>query len=167
MSDYLYLHESTGGPNLEISRFEGHDIWVGPNKKDGIGSYIRAADVPTIAAELLKAARSEATILPKAYEDVRELDEEIACGRGPEAAYGQTSQNPNWLRNRASNYIALADYIENREQREAAVKERKLQERRDALLQEFRAGSQWDHTSELAQLAIDRIIELEDGKATA
>ena len=115
MSDYTYLHESTGGPNLEISRIDElpRETWIGPNKKGGIGSYIRNSDAPKVAAELLKAA----------------------------------------------GYAELAELIE------TTAAKKKLQERRDALLREFKAGALWSHTSELAQLAIDRIIELEDGQA--
>lgn len=127
--------------------------------------HIPNADVPTVAAELLKAAGVEATILPKAYEGVEQLGDEITCGSGPEKAYGSMSQNPNWLWNKAANYLALAEYIESKAAREADA-EKKLQKRRDAVAAEcaagvFDAGVTYDACPDPLRVAIDRIIELD------
>ena len=134
------------------------------------GFILDNADVPTVAAELLKAAGHESVIVPKAYEEVVDKGNGlIECGGGPEIAFGEMSQNPNWLYNRAANYVALAQHIESAareaaEKAEAEAAEKKLQERRDAVAAELDGGADYDefHPTSPFRKAIDRIIELED-----
>ncbi|MBP3044856.1 hypothetical protein KKR91_01300 [Arthrobacter jiangjiafuii] len=172
MSDYIYKN-STDRLEINSAAMREDECFMAVIEKGtSAGIFIPNADVPTVALELLNAAGQESVLVPKAYEEVEQLGDEITCGSGPEAAHARMAMNPNWLRNGAANMIALAEYIESAATREAAEKaeaeaaEKKLQERRDALLRDFRAGGAWDYTSELAQLAIDRIIELEDKLAS-
>lgn len=170
MSSYEYTH--TSGSSLLIRDSSYPDrilLRVGfNNSKEGM--HIPSADVPTVALELLKAAGQESVIVPKAYEEVVDKGNgRIECGGGPESAFGEMSMNPNWLYNRAANYVALAQYIEGAPAREAAEKaeaeaaEKKLQERRDALAKELSEDRRtYSETSLTAQAAINHIIELED-----
>ena len=110
MSDYTYSDPDGDTLRLLTSIHGGRVILIAKGEFDAKEIHIPNTDVPTVAAELLKAA----------------------------------------------GYDHLADLVG----WESA--EKKLQERRDGLLRGFRAGARWDYTSELAQLAINRIIELED-----
>lgn len=125
MSEYEYT--DTSGDALAFTPPLNADGLVAHIRGSWGSVYIPNADVPTVAAELLKAAgRSELAELLEAVE---------------------------------------AD-IKVRTEREAA--EKKLQERRDALAKDLSEGRRtYGETGLTAQAAIDRIIELEDGKADA
>ena len=126
--------------------------------------YIPNADVPTVAAELLKAAGQEATILPKTIAEVQEFaNGQLICGWVTLSA----EKTPTWMREVAANYIALAEYIESKAQRETEAAT-KLQERRDAIaakLDQDGRGYTYATISFPAQNIIDRLIELEDKRA--
>ena len=127
--------------------------------------YIPNADVPTVAAELLKAAGQEATILPKTGDIVRERTDKFIIGFGQLEASVPRGVNPELVRVWAANYIALAEYIESEAQRETEAAT-KLQERRDALVQSFASGGGFFYAAgTVLGKAIDRIIELEDQQA--
>ena len=130
------------------------------------GLTIPNADVPTVVAELLKAAGQEATILPKVdaprYE-VRGNYLHFQRPDGKEHAIGLYESAEDLTRVAHYNLVA-AEYIENKATREADAK-KKLQERRDALAREFTvSGLPYSRVGNIAQNAINRIIELEDGK---
>lgn len=170
MSDYQYT--DTEGDKLRITTgYVDERIIITCGAQDGNqrGVFVSNADVPTVAAELLKAAGQESAIIPKAHEEVERLGDELTCGGGPEWAGSSIASNPNWLRNKAANCIAIAEYIENKASHEAEA-EKKLQERRDALSFQLNGGGvellrvPYANRTATMRQAIDRIIELEDGK---
>lgn len=122
MSTYKYKHEGRRFTADTAAMKDAVFVTAQPTNVPLHGVWTPNADVPTVAAEILKAAGRD---------DLAALIESAAR----EAA----------------------------ERVEAEAAEKKLKERRDVLLEEFRAGGMWDHTSDLAQKAINRIIELEDG----
>jgi hypothetical protein len=102
--------------------------------------------------------------------EVTERDGYAAAGSGPERVSSGIASNPNWLRNRALNLLALADYIENRDAILAAKEEEAIKardKRRDELVDELAPrligmGPNWySNVSVGLQRAVDRIIELE------
>ena len=172
MSEYEYTYPTSSGPDLTICGFEdmAAHVWISSNHQPGgIGSYIPNADAPTVAAELLKAAGHEATILPKTGDIVRERTDKFIIGFGQFEASVPRVVNPELVRVWAANYIALAEYIESKAQRETeAEAAKKLQERRDEVKAEL-VKAMLNHTeaTDIVRTAIDRIIELEDGQVAA
>lgn len=92
-----------------------------------------------------------------------ELGVAVSAGSGPEFAVGSTTDNPNWLRNRAINLLAIADYVENRDEI-LATKEAEAtaarNKRRDELAEDIFSAGYTDLTAP-AKNAINRIIDLE------
>ena len=171
MSEYEYTYPTSSGPDLTISSFKdmAAHVWISSNHQPGgIGSYIPNADVPTLAAELLRAAGQEGVFVPMRPQKVRvNANGVLECGDGTEYANALASSDPTILRNRAANHIALAEYIESKAAREADA-EKKLQERRDALATEFSMGAySYEVITPMVKFAIDRIIELEDERDAA
>ena len=162
MSDYRYETDNGGIDIRESVNQANAFLWIHEDRKEA-AILIPKADIPTVAAELLKTAGHEIALVAKAYSDVVEVTPgEYECGDGPERAYGSVSQNPNWLYNKAANYIAIAEYIEGKAPREAEA-EKKLQERRDELAAKFSANTYlYAGLNPIAQAAINYIIE--DGK---
>lgn len=133
-------------------------------------------DAPTVAAELLKAAGQESVIVPKNSLAVATHHPESttdtwvtheSCGPLSEADYSVVDSSNAWLM--ARHWISIALKVEQVEgeaesvKAEAEAAETKLQERRDALTQEFSTYPyRYDNVSPTARKAIDRIIELED-----
>lgn len=176
MSEYEYIHPTSGGPNLTICAFDKAEarVWVSSNRQPGgIGSYIPAADVPTVALELLKAAGQESVIVPKVESPVRPSGsggELIECGHGARKVTVHREDSADKLREKAANYIALAEYVESAAAREAAEKaeaeaaEKKLQERRNTLLSAIGHGYEYEALGLNAPMrkAVDLIIQLKD-----
>lgn len=173
MNDYTYTDKD--GDALEIVGVEvrpAHEAFISVSLSPRCGGngavHIPNDDAPIVALELLKAAGQESVIVPKATGDIVEATPgEYECGDGPERAYGSVSQNPNWLYNKAANYIAIAEYIEftaareDAEKAEAEATEKKLADRRDAIATDLDM-THYVHLVTSAALAVDRIIELED-----
>lgn len=167
---YEYIDEDRDSIRIEGLAAHG-DTYVTICALNGAvrSARIDNSDVPAVAAELLKAAGQESVIIPKAHEEVERLGDELTCGGGPEWAGSSIASNPNWLRNKAANCIAIAEYIENKASHEAEA-EKKLQERRDALSFQLNGGGvelllvPYANRTATMRQAIDRIIELEDGK---
>lgn len=168
MSDYTYTDKD--GDKLLIASYQMGESLVQVEQAGGNwGIRVANADAPTIAAELLKAAGQEGTFIPKAYEEVERLGDELTCGGIASRVLSPITANPNWLRKKAANCIAIAEYIENKEQRETEAAQ-KIQERRDAIALYIMRNDDdlpvGDYASLTwyAQKAVDRIIELEDRK---
>ena len=95
---------------------------------------------------------------------------DVIAGSGPEQAVASVVDNPNWLINKALNYLTLANYLENRDEILAA-KEAEAQAlrnvRREELVREFCGDedAKYEYASETSLRAIDRIIELERNAA--
>ena len=89
-------------------------------------------------------------------------DGSVSAGSGPEYASVSGNENPNWLRNKARNYLTLAAYLEARDairiEREAEAAQDR---RRDELAQEFTAVNSYAGQLPYTQNLINRIIELE------
>ena len=136
-------------------------LWVHEGREQA-AIHIPNADVPTVAAELLKAAGQEGVFVAKSQEEVVELGKQLECG----VTSVTRTTPPHVMRQWAADYIALAEYIENKAQRETEAAT-KLQERRDALLSDLQHGYKYEALGTHApmRLAIDRIIELEDKQA--
>ena len=65
-------------------------------------------------------SNEEFVTISRAYEDPELLDNgRIECGSGPELASARVSENPNWIRSRAANLIAIAEWIEGAAERNA------------------------------------------------
>ncbi len=160
MSEYTYTDPD--GDKLHVSPYRSMESLVQVDLYgDNWGIRIPNADVPTVAAELLKAAGQEATILPKSTSVVQEFaDGSLRCGMTDTTS----TASVGWARARAAELLALADHIESTAQREADA-EKKLQERRDALATELSNGyGDYESAADGMQKAIDRIINLIDGK---
>lgn len=167
---YEYIHPTSGGPNLTICAFDKAEarVWVSSNRQPGgIGSYIPAADVPTVALELLKAAGQESVIVPKVESPVRPSGsggELIECGHGARKVTVHREDSADKLREKAANYIALAESAAAREaaeKAEAEAAEKKLQERRDALAK--KAGHPiYMYAPQNIKTLIAQVVELED-----
>jgi phosphomannomutase len=96
----------------------------------------------------------------------------VMAGSGPEYAEAYKNANPNWLRNKAINFLNVADYIENRDAilaaKEAAATAAR-DKRRDELARDIHtkvygsmsAAPGYANSNNALQEAIDRIIELE------
>ena len=147
-------------------RFTAHgssvvSVWVDPN------------DALDIAVSILEAAGQQSVIVP--LRDLPEVSQDhtgdpTSFRAGGESVVFTSAENAReWtLRD-----IAVWKFIEARDKRDAETRQ-KLQERRVAvlasLLPEAAAANNLPEPHELSMLdgrAIDRIIELEDGQATA
>lgn len=164
-----YTYTDRSGRPMGIDTLS-EEVWLAVPKGN---LFIANEDAPAVATELLKAAGIEATILPKTTAEVQVdagFKDSIFCGTSPHVIHGTSNEDPHDLRTIAANYIALAEYIESKAQREADA-EKKLQERRNKIARDI--GERYDgvpagsyHTGTWRErVAIDRIIELEDGKA--
>jgi hypothetical protein len=94
------------------------------------------------------------------------VDGLVLAGSGPEFAEASVHHSPNWIRNRARNYLRIADYLENRDAilaaREAEATAAR-DKRRDELARELVEDGAYAYrfAEEPLKLAIDRIIDLE------
>ena len=170
MSTYTYTDEDRD--TLLIEGFaSGNSILVTARGMGGQRSVrIPETDVPTVAAELLKAAGQEGVFVASASAEVVDRGDYAECGMGTDYAMAPLAENPDALRTRGLNFIALAAYIESKAQRETEAAT-KLQERRDALSYQltgdFDDAPQVPYSNRTVPMrkAIDRIIELEDAQA--
>lgn len=96
-------------------------------------------------------------------EIVEHEDGRVSAGSGPEYAATDIHVNPNWLRNRAINFLNIADYLENRDARLAAA-EAAATERRDLTTEAWSGvfgGQKYDELTPVQQKLVDRVVELE------
>ena len=169
MSEYKYT--DLDGDTVTFSRaINGGVVVVASDSATSAVARIEPTDVPSVAAELLKAAGQEGAFVPKAKDEVR-MDRTFptiaSCGYGPSLVHVAGGSDPIELGTTAANYIAIAEYIESKATREADA-EKKLQERRDALATEFSMGAySYEVITPMVKFAIDRIIELEDERDAA
>ena len=166
MSDHT--HTDQEGDTLDITNY-GPDGQICINVRQGGGGaavYVTPADSLMIAAELLKAAGQESVIVPKSKKEIEDFGHgNLRCGL---TDIGFTSSS-EWARDRAAELLALAEHRDAAAAREAAEKaeaeaaEKKLQERRDAIKTELvKALLNCAGPTDMTQVAINRIIELED-----
>lgn len=164
MSTYRYT--DTSGDTLAISGAHSSVVLIARMKDSAACNYIRNEDVPTVAAELLKAAGQEGVFVAKPTDAVTELEDgSLRCGATDMAAHAWVEG----MRHRAAELIAIADYIESKAQRETEAAT-KLQERRDALAAKFTAnsdafGTTYNSVVRPVRDAIDAYIALEDERA--
>lgn len=179
MSDYKYT-SSHHADTLEINKATVHDDTVflaiqesTHSKRDAL-IYIPNADAPTVAAELLKAAGWEGVFVAAGdmpTYTVRGNYLHFLRPDGKEHAIGTYESAEDLTRVARYNLVA-AEYIENKAQRETEAA-KKLQERRNAITREIMRNdddlpvTDYASLTWYAQKAVDRIIELEDGKADA
>lgn len=173
MSEYEYTDKD--GRKLSMLDRPSHiQVCAITPSGNGAGVFIRKADAPTVAAELLKAAGQESAIVAKSKSEVIERPfGQIHCGKVTVHADVDYAS----LLATAADYIAIAEWAkgklaeaQNNADKEAEA-EKKLQERRGAvlaaLLPEAAKANNLPEPHELSTLcdrAIDRIIALEDGK---
>ena len=157
MSTYEYKHEGRRFTADTAAMKDAVFVTAQPVNVTLHGMRIPNADVPTVAAELLKAAGQESVIVPKSSSKVMIEADLLRCGEAGRVAYVKLNEDPDALRTIAANYIAIAAHIDSGEA--------KLQERRDEVIKYLGWGN-WLIISPSGRKAIDRIIELEDGKAT-
>ena len=100
----------------------------------------------------------EFAVLHRSEETIRTMDNgNLECGSGDSIIGAVDGDEPSTLRNLAANAIALAEYLESAQGREA-----QRDKRRDAVAAEFATAPMgYNQLSRIAKRAIDRIIELE------
>lgn len=155
----IFKHADDSGDTLQFSG-NSHGVLIESDPYVSIPN----ADVPTVALELLKAAGQEVTILPKTTKPVVERPHnQVRCG----VSVTNAETDPTELREWAAGMVAIAEYIENKAQRETEV-EKKLQERRDALAERFTGneGALYGQCLYGTKQAIDAYIALEDRLAS-
>lgn len=168
MSTFEYNHDGRRFTADSALRKDSVFVTAQPTNVPLYGIWIPNADVPTVAAELLKAAGQESAIVPKSKKEIEDFGHgNLRCGL---TDVGFTSSS-EWARDRAAELLALAEYRDAKAAREAAEKaeaeaaEKKLQERRDALATElFGLDLKFDELGPRSggRTAIHRIITLQD-----
>jgi hypothetical protein len=153
---YTYTDEQDDTLRIEPRNSEP-GVYIGTS---GAGVYVKPEDAARVAAELLKAADMSGVVLPGELPEVKEWDNRtVAVFGGTYLVDGETSDPAFWFE-RAKINLAIAHYLSSIG---IAAKEAedKLAGRRDDLGKAI-WNSQYFDLGHAAQVAVDRIINLED-----